>query len=79
VHLVVWQALKPALAGVVIGVVGAFAAVRVLRTLLFNVAPYDAVTYASVTVLLIAVVISACALPAYRATQIPPGAALRND
>jgi putative ABC transport system permease protein len=79
VTLVMWQGLKPALFGVVIGLAGAMVSVRLLESLLFGVQPNDALTYAGVTTLLIAMVLAACAVPAYRASRIAPGEALRAD
>jgi predicted permease len=79
VKLVVWQGMKPALIGVAIGLAGAFASVKVMGSLLFGVTPHDIITYMSATVLLVAIVIIACAVPAYRASRIAPGVALRSD
>jgi predicted permease len=79
VQLVVWQGLKPALIGVGIGLVAAVWTVRLLSSLLFGVAPHDTATYAGVTGLLVAIVLIACAVPAYRASRIAPGVALRAD
>jgi putative ABC transport system permease protein len=78
VGLVVWQGFKPAIAGVVIGIGGALAAVRVLDSLLYGVPARDVPTFVGVTALLVGVVLLACAIPAYRATRIPPAVALRN-
>jgi predicted permease len=79
VGLVVWQGLRPALLGVAIGLAGALASVKLLSSLLYGVAPHDIVTYTGVTALLVAVVLVACAVPAYRASRIAPGIALRSD
>ena len=79
IELVVWQGLKPALAGVGVGIVVALAGVQVMSSMLYGVPPRDLPTYAAVTALLIIIVLLACALPAYRATRIPPAAALRSE
>jgi predicted permease len=76
---VVVQAMRPALLGVVGGVVGAFALSRFLATLLFEVAPSDPVTYAGVAgVLLVAALLSAW-LPATKAAKVDPVIAFRVE
>ncbi|MBL9137385.1 MAG: ABC transporter permease [Verrucomicrobiales bacterium] len=65
--------------GVVAGLVGAFAATQLMRTLLFQVRPTDAVTYAATPLLLGLVALLACWLPAHRASRLDPIAALRKD
>jgi ABC-type antimicrobial peptide transport system permease subunit len=65
--------------GIALGIVVAIAATRVLRTLLYQVTPYDPLTFVSVTGILIAVTAAACYLPALRATKVDPIAALRAD
>jgi putative ABC transport system permease protein len=79
VQLVLWQGLRPALFGIVIGVTGAYWSTALMRGLLFEVAPQDPITFALVPLMLIAVVVVACAAPAHRATRIAPASALRND
>jgi ABC-type antimicrobial peptide transport system permease subunit len=79
VQLVLWQGLRPALFGIAIGVTGAWWATALMRGLLFEVAPQDPVTFALVPLMLVAVVVIACAAPAHRATRIAPASALRND
>ena len=77
-RLVVWQGVRPALIGLTIGVLGAIAAGRVIAGLLFGVEPHDPLTFAMVTILLLAIVIVACVVPAGRATMIPPASTLRE-
>jgi ABC-type lipoprotein release transport system permease subunit len=64
---------------VVIRLAVAMVSVRLLESVLFGVQPNDALTYAGVSTLLIAMVLAACAVPAYRASRIAPGEALRAD
>jgi putative ABC transport system permease protein len=79
IRLVVWQGIRPALAGAALGLAGALAAGRVIAGLLFQVQPRDPATIAAVMALVLAVVVAACALPAWRATRIPPSSALRAE
>ncbi|HEX4438668.1 MAG TPA: ABC transporter permease [Thermoanaerobaculia bacterium] len=77
--MVVREAARLAAAGVALGVAGAFAATRLLRGLLFEIAPGDPVTHATVALLLAAVAFAASALPARRAARMDPLAALRTE
>jgi ABC-type lipoprotein release transport system permease subunit len=65
--------------GTAIGLGGALALSRVLTSLLFEVSPYDPISYASVVVGLIAVAFTACWLPTRRAMAIDPAVALRVE
>src|SRR3712207_3148514 len=58
--------------GLVLGVVGALFAARVIRGLLFGVAPHDPVTFVGVAVMMAAVGVAACWIPALRAARIDP-------
>jgi predicted permease len=66
-------------AGVVLGLLGALALTRVMEALLFGVGTRDLVTFASVPILLTAVALVACLIPARRATTVDPQVALRVD
>ena len=65
--------------GLVIGLATAFAATRLLTKMLFQAKPTDPATYAAVALLLAAVAVAACYLPARRATQVDPLTALRQE
>jgi putative ABC transport system permease protein len=65
--------------GVAVGVVGAAAASRVIRALLFSVSHLDPITYLGVTVVMAVVATLACALPAWRATRIDPVRTLQAE
>jgi predicted permease len=65
--------------GLFLGVAGALIGTRLIRGLLFGVAPNDPMTLVGVTVLMVAVGIAACWLPALRAARIDPAVAIRRQ
>ena len=77
--LIVGQALGLALAGAVIGLAGALALTRVMKTLLFHTSATDPSTFVGVAVLFILVAIGASYFPARRAARIDPMIALRYE
>ena len=76
--LVLGQGLRATLAGVAIGLAGASVLTRYLQSLLFGVAPRDATIFGAAAVLLAAVAMLACYVPARRATAVEPMRALRG-
>ena len=78
-RLIVGQGTALAVAGSAIGLVAALAATRVLRSLLFDVAPFDPPTYVLVVVLLSLTAIVASWIPARRAARVDPVEALRES
>ena len=79
IRLVITHGLSMTVAGIVVGVAGAAALSKSLEGLVFGVQPTDPATFASVVVMLFAVSLAACYLPAWRATRIAPTTALRMD
>jgi ABC-type antimicrobial peptide transport system permease subunit len=65
-------------AGLVLGVGGAFLAARVMQGLLFGVAPHDPVTFVGVALMMAAIGIVACWIPALRAARIDPAITMRT-
>ena len=65
--------------GLVLGVAGALIGTRLIRGLLFGVAPHDPVTLVAVAVMMVVVGVAACWLPALRAARIDPAVAIRRQ
>jgi len=77
--LVVGQGLVTAAAGVAIGLAGALALSHTIEGLLFGVRSTDPATFAGVAALLLGIAVTACAIPAWRATRVDPTRALRAE
>ncbi len=65
--------------GIGCGLVAAFATMRLMSSLLFNVSPVDPVTYAAITVVIVAIAYLACYFPSRRAATVEPVTALRAE
>ncbi len=77
-RLVMRQGMGLVAAGLVLGLAGALALTRLLESLLFGVAANDPLTFLGVATGLLLVTLAACYLPAHRAAQLDPLAALRQ-
>lgn len=78
-RMVVAHGAKLAILGLAMGLGGAWAATRLLKSQLYNVTPTDPWTFAGVAILLFLVALAASLLPARRATRIDPIVALRAE
>ncbi len=79
VRLIVSEAAVVAMAGILIGLAGALALARVLKTMLYGVAATDPWIPAGSVVALLAIAILTAAVPALRASRVDPNASLRHE
>jgi predicted permease len=78
-RMVLRQGMKLVLIGVILGLAASFAATRIIASHLFGITPTDPVTFVGVPLLLLIVALSACFVPARRATRVDPLVALRYE
>jgi predicted permease len=78
-RMVLKDGARMTLVGILIGLVGALALTRLMRTMLYGVRPTDPFTFVSVAAVLGAVAMLACYLPARRAMKVDPMEALRHQ
>jgi predicted permease len=76
--LVLTQGLRTIGIGLALGLIGAVVLTRLLQAQLFGVSPHDVGIFSGVTLLLLAVALLACYIPARRATEVDPMVALRD-
>jgi hypothetical protein len=79
VRMVVRQSFLLALAGSAVGLAAAFASTRLLRGFLFEVSPFDPLTFCAVPLLMMLLALLAAWVPARRAASVDPMRALRTE
>jgi ABC-type antimicrobial peptide transport system permease subunit len=79
VRLFIKQGMALVMLGVALGLLGALALTRVMKSLLFDVSANDPMTFVCVALLLSLIALAACYLPARRAARIDPLASLRRE
>jgi putative ABC transport system permease protein len=77
--LLLKQGARLVAAGLLFGLIGAWALTRAMSSMLFGVSPSDPVTYLSVAALLSSITLLACWIPARRAMRVDPMVALRYE
>jgi putative ABC transport system permease protein len=77
-RMILWEGGALVMVGLVLGVIGSYAAAGVLRGLLFGVAPHDPATFAGVAAMMAAIGVVACWIPALRAARIDPAITMRS-
>ncbi len=79
VRLVLRQGMSITVIGIVAGVIGALGLARLTQSLLFGVSPTDFGTYATVGMMILAIALLACLVPARRAMRVDPLVAIRDE
>lgn len=78
-RMVVMEGMRPTVIGVGIGLVSSFAIGRLLKSLIYGVKPTDAITFVTVSLMLLAIAVAASLLPGYRAMKVQPMKTLRDE
>ena len=78
-RMFVWHGTRVALVGVIVGVLAAVALTRYIQTLLFGVGRLDAMAFAGMSAVMLAVALIASYIPARRASRVDPLVALRSE
>ena len=78
-RLTLADGLAPVLIGLIVGLAGGAAIVQLLREMLYGMSPFDWSVFSTVVVVLALTAALACAIPAWRASQLDPAQALRTE
>jgi ABC-type antimicrobial peptide transport system permease subunit len=78
-HMILREGMLLAITGIAIGIGGALALTRVLRSMLFEIEPTDPATFVGVAIFLTIAALAACYIPARRAMKVDPMVALRHE
>ena len=78
-RLIITQGMRPALLGLLFGLMATFPLARVLRSLLFQVAPTDPITLIGIPLVFCLIALAACAIPARNAMRLDPATALLSN
>jgi len=78
-RLLLFDGIKPALAGLMIGLPTSAAVVRLIRSMLYETQPLDPIVFTIVPGLLLLVAVAACLAPAWYASRLDPMRALRTE
>jgi putative ABC transport system permease protein len=78
-RMAVGEGMRLVVIGLAVGLLGAVALTRFVRTMLFGVSPADPLTFGAISAALAAVALLACYIPARRATRVDPLVALRDE
>ena len=78
-RLTLVDGFAPVLIGLVLGLAGGAATVQLLREMLYGMSPFDWSVFSTVVIVLAVTAAIACAIPAWRATQLDPAQALRRE
>lgn len=78
-RLMLMDGMKPAIAGLILGIIAGVATTRFIRSLLFATQPLDLAVFLLVTCVLLLVAVVACLIPAWRASRLDPMQALRTE
>jgi ABC-type antimicrobial peptide transport system permease subunit len=78
-RLILRQTLRPVVVGMILGLVAAASTMRVLKSVLFGVSPYDPFAFTAAPLLMLLIAMAAAFIPTRQATRIDPMSVLRTE